>query len=299
MIPHRRWFITVSWQIRYANEPICLFSPFITMDKTFSHQLYLTHQECPTCPAPAEVKQFFVDLLGALFADFTQLSHLSEAQFEELLNSLQHELERILLHNPTRGIGNASQTASDFFNSLPALFETLHQDVGAMYEGDPAAKSKSEVIRTYPGFYAIAAYRMAHKLHQLGVQGIPRIITEHAHSITGIDIHPAASIGNYFCIDHGTGIVIGETTVIGNHVKLYQGVTLGALSVNKEDAVKKRHPTIEDHVVIYSGATILGGETIIGHHSIIGGNVWITQSLNPHTKIYYQSHGNRMVVNEA
>jgi len=267
------------------------------MDKTFSHQLYLTHQACPTCPAPVEVKQFFVDLLGALFADFTQLSHLSEVQFEELLNSLQRELERILHHNPTRGISSASQTASQFFNSLPALYETLHQDITAMYDGDPAAKSKSEVIRTYPGFYAIAAYRIAHKLHQLGVLGIPRIITEHAHSKTGIDIHPGARIGNYFCIDHGTGIVIGETTVIGNHVKLYQGVTLGALSVNKEDAEKKRHPTIEDYVVIYSGATILGGETTIGHHSIIGGNVWITRSLNPNTKIYYQSQGNRMEVN--
>jgi serine O-acetyltransferase len=158
-----------------------------------------------------------------------------------------------------------------------------------MFEGDPAAKSRSEIIRTYPGFYAIAAYRIAHQLHVAGITGIPRIITEHAHSKTGIDIHPAASIGNYFCIDHGTGVVIGETTVIGDHVKIYQGVTLGALSVNKEDAEKKRHPTLEDRVVVYAGATILGGETVIGHDSIIGGNVWITKSVPPNTKIYYQA----------
>jgi serine O-acetyltransferase len=158
-----------------------------------------------------------------------------------------------------------------------------------MYTGDPAARSRSEVIRTYPGFYAISAYRVAHKLVELGVPGIPRIITEHAHSRTGIDIHPEARIGNHFCIDHGTGVVIGETTVIGNHVKIYQGVTLGALSVNKEDAQRKRHPTLEDNVVVYAGATILGGETVIGQGSIIGGNVWLTRSVPAGSKIYYQA----------
>jgi serine O-acetyltransferase len=205
------------------------------------------------------------------------------------MGQLENDLERFLGQSPIRGGQDASSTSRKFFDHLPLLFDSLQQDVTAMFEGDPAAKSRNEVIRTYPGFYAIAAYRVAHELHRLGVQGIPRIITEHAHSLTGIDIHPAARIGNHFCIDHGTGIVIGETTVIGNHVKLYQGVTLGALSVNKEDAEKKRHPTIEDHTVIYSGATILGGETVIGHHSIIGGNVWITRSMAPFTKIYYQS----------
>lgn len=260
------------------------------MDKAFIRQLYLSHQQCPTCPAPAEVAQFFTDLLGALFADFTQLAHLNEKELEELFLRLQSELERILRHNPTPGGGtNPALVAEKFFQLLPSLFNALQQDVTSMYEGDPAAKSRNEVIRTYPGFYAIAAYRLAHALHQLGVQGIPRIITEHAHSKTGIDIHPAARIGTHFCIDHGTGIVIGETAVIGNHVKIYQGVTLGALSVNKEDAEKQRHPTIGDHVVIYSGATILGGETVIGHDSIIGGNVWITKSLAPHSKVYYQA----------
>ena len=269
------------------------------MDKSFIHKLYLSHQECPTCPAPEEVSKFFTNLLGALFADFTQLSHLTEEQFGQLIKQLQVELERILRNSPIRGNKNASEVTEHFFSALPHLYDKLQQDVTAMFEGDPAAKSRSEVIRTYPGFYAIAAYRIAHELLVLGVQGIPRIITEHAHSKTGIDIHPGARIGTGFCIDHGTGIVIGETTVIGNHVKLYQGVTLGALSVNKGDAERKRHPTIEDHVVIYAGATILGGETVIGHHSIIGGNVWITRSLEPNSKIYYQSRMHNEITNES
>jgi len=259
------------------------------MDKAFINKLYITHQACPTCPAPVEVSKFFEDLLGALFADFTQLAHLSESQFEALLEKLQIELVRILRHNPTRGTVDAPQLAEDFFNALPTIFDRLQDDVAAMYEGDPAAKSRNEVVRTYPGFYAIAAYRMAHHLHTLGVTGIPRIITEHAHSRTGIDIHPAARIGEHFCIDHGTGVVIGETSVIGNHVKIYQGVTLGALSVNKEDAEKKRHPTLEDRVVVYAGATILGGETVIGHDSVVGGNVWLTRSIAPNSKVYYQA----------
>lgn len=269
------------------------------MNKDFIHKLYLTHQECPTCPAPSEVSQFFVELLGALFSDFTQLASLSEKQFEELMERLQRELERILRHNPTQGQGNPATLAKSFFDLLPEIFEALQKDITAMFEGDPAAKSRNEVIRTYPGFYAIAAYRIAHELHRLGVPGIPRIITEHAHSKTGIDIHPAAKIGAHFCIDHGTGVVIGETTVIGDHVKLYQGVTLGALSVNKEDAERKRHPTLEDHVVVYAGATILGGETIIGHHSVIGGNVWLTRSTPPHSKIYYQAKMSNGDTNET
>ena len=184
---------------------------------------------------------------------------------------------------------NAAKLREQFFDALPRIYEKLGQDIDAMYEGDPAAKSRDEVIRTYPGFYAIAAYRIAHELHSLGVLGIPRIITEHAHSKTGIDIHPGAKIGDHFCIDHGTGVVIGETSVIGDHVKIYQGVTLGALSVNKEDASKKRHPTLEDNVVVYAGATILGGETVIGKGSVIGGNVWLTSSIPPNSKIYYQA----------
>lgn len=259
------------------------------MEKNFLRKLYQSHQTCPTCPAPSEVSAFYVELLGALFADFTQLSSLTEIQFEELFAGLEKELERILRHNPTRKGENPADLSVAFFAALPVVYDKLEEDITAMYNGDPAAKSRNEVVRTYPGFYAIAAYRIAHALHILGVQGIPRIITEHAHSRTGIDIHPAAKIGSHFCIDHGTGVVIGETTVIGDHVKIYQGVTLGALSVNKEDAEKKRHPTLEDHVVVYAGATILGGETVIGKGSVVGGNVWITNSIPPQSKIYYQA----------
>lgn len=259
------------------------------MDKSFLEKLYHSHQACPTCPSPAEVAVFFSNLLGTLFADYTQLSFPSLAAFEQHVLGLRAELDRIVRFNPHKGQVEVGEVAGQFFDSLPQILEKLNGDVVAMYEGDPAAKSRSEVIQTYPGFYAIAAYRIAHQLHLLGVKGIPRVITEHAHSKTGIDIHPSAIIGNHFCIDHGTGVVIGETAVIGDHVKIYQGVTLGALSVSKDDATRKRHPTLEDHVVVYAGATILGGETIIGHHSVVGGNVWLTRSVPPQSKIYYQA----------
>jgi serine O-acetyltransferase len=266
------------------------FIPYLAqMDQSFLKKLFLAHQACPTCPSPEEVSSFFTQFLGTLFADFAQLSFSSEQDFEDHIFQLRNELERILLFNPHKGSTDPVKIAENFFERLPAIYEKINQDVSAMFDGDPAAKSKSEVIRTYPGFYAIAAYRIANDLHSSGVKGIPRIITEHAHSRTGIDIHPAATIGEYFCIDHGTGVVIGETTVIGNHVKIYQGVTLGALSVNKEDAERKRHPTLEDHVVVYAGATILGGETIIGKNSVIGGNVWLTRSVPANSKIYYQA----------
>ena len=224
-----------------------------------------------------------------MYADFAKLSFETEQEFKLHVDSLKRELERILTFNPHRSAKEASQVATLFFEGIPELYDTLNKDVDAMFEGDPAAKSRSEVIRTYPGFYAIAAYRVAHQLHQYGVAEIPRIITEHAHSKTGSDIHPGARIGKHFCIDHGTGIVIGETAIIGDHVKIYQGVTLGALSVSKEDAEKKRHPTLGDHIVVYAGATILGGETVIGSNSIIGGNVWLTRSVPSDSKIYYQS----------
>ena len=259
------------------------------MDHSFLRKLYLSHQACPTCPSPAEVADFFSQLLGTLFADYTQLTFAGEEAFREHVDKLEAELQRIIQFNPNRSDVDPEKVTRNFMESLPSIYERIQQDVTAMFDGDPAAKSRGEVIRTYPGFYAVAAYRIANHLYAQGVQGIPRIITEHAHSKTGIDIHPGARIGSYFCIDHGTGVVIGETTVIGDHVKIYQGVTLGALSVNKEDAEKKRHPTLEDHVVVYAGATILGGETIIGHDSVIGGNVWLTRSVPPHSKLYYQA----------
>lgn len=175
----------------------------------------------------------------------------------------------------------------EFMESIPELQRLLLKDVEAELEGDPAAKSKEEIIFSYPGIFAIFVYRIAHQLYKLEVPLIPRIMTEYAHGKTGIDINPGAQIGEYFFIDHGTGIVIGETTIIGNHVKIYQGVTLGALSTQKgqELAGVKRHPTIEDNVVIYANTTILGGETVIGRNSVIAGNTFITESIPPNTKV--------------
>jgi serine O-acetyltransferase len=259
------------------------------MNQNFLQKLYAAHAQCPTCPSPTEVAQIFTRLLGTLFPDFSHESFSKFEDFEIYFEELRRDLEEMLKHSSGKGSFDSKDVARYFFEALPEIQQRIEDDVTAMYEGDPAARSRDEVIRTYPGFYAIAAYRFAHELHRLGVEGIPRVITEHAHSKTGIDIHPAAKIGEHFCIDHGTGVVIGETTVIGNHVKIYQGVTLGALSVDKSDAEKKRHPTIEDHVVIYAGATILGGDTIIGHNSVVGGNVWLTRSVPAYSKIYYQA----------
>jgi len=180
--------------------------------------------------------------------------------------------------------------SQNFIQTLPGLREILATDVRAAMEGDPAAKSYDEVIASYPGLFAITVQRIAHELYCLSVPRLPRAMTEYAHSFTGIDIHPGARIGKSFFIDHGTGVVIGETTEIGNRVRLYQGVTLGALSMPKEAVEsfrnKKRHPTIEDDVIIYSNTTVLGGETVIGARSTIGGNVWITESVPPDTKVY-------------
>ncbi len=182
-----------------------------------------------------------------------------------------------------------SQTLT-FLETIPRIREALARDVEAAYEGDPAAKGYDEIIFSYPCIFAITVYRLAHELYQSSIPLLPRIMTEYAHSKTGIDIHPGARIGKYFFIDHGTGVVIGETSEIGDNVKIYQGVTLGAMSFPKDAEGKiirgrKRHPTIEDGVIIYAGATVLGGKTVIGEGSIIGGNVWLTHSVPPRTKV--------------
>ena len=185
----------------------------------------------------------------------------------------------------------AQQISLEFFRSIPAVRAVAQTDVEAFYSGDPAAFSVDEIIFCYPGLFAITVYRLAHILYQLKVPVLPRIMTEHAHSVTGIDINPGATIGNYFFIDHGTGIVIGETTVIGDYVKIYQGVTLGALTTRGGQSLrgKKRHPTIEDHVTIYAGASILGGGTVIGRESVVGSNVFITHSIPPCTTVSVKS----------
>lgn len=174
-----------------------------------------------------------------------------------------------------------------FFQEIPEVRAMVQTDLQAAYDGDPAATGMEEIVFSYPGLFAITVYRLAHVLYTLGVPMIPRIMTEHAHSVTGIDIHPGATIGKYFFIDHGTGIVVGETTVIGDNVKLYQGVTLGALSTRGGQKLrgKRRHPTIEDNVTIYAGASVLGGETVIGRDSVIGSNAFITKSIAPNTTV--------------
>ncbi|UCF92951.1 MAG: serine acetyltransferase [Desulfobacterales bacterium] len=181
----------------------------------------------------------------------------------------------------------------ELLEAITSIRKILGTDIRAAYDGDPAARSYDEIIFSYPGIYAMAVYRVAHQLFEFGVPLLPRMMTEHAHSVTGIDIHPGAEIGESFVIDHGTGVVIGETTAIGNNVRIYQGVTLGALSLPK-DAVaalrgKKRHPTIEDDVIIYAGATILGGDTVIGARAVIGGNVWLTESVPPDTTVIIET----------
>lgn len=185
----------------------------------------------------------------------------------------------------------AQLTTIAFMNSLPEIAVMLNKDIEAAYNGDPAAVSKEEILLSYPAFEAVSIYRLAHRLHELDVPLLPRIMTEYAHQLTGIDIHPGAAIGEYFFIDHGTGVVIGETCTIGDRVKIYQGVTLGAKSFELDEngnPVKgiKRHPNIENDVVIYAGATILGGDTTIGHHSVIGGNVWLTASVESYSTVY-------------
>jgi serine O-acetyltransferase len=207
---------------------------------------------------------------------------LFEDKKEELNKVLSEFLQQV-------GIENSNKVSDLFFEDLYLIHEVLLSDLNAIVAFDPAAKSRSEVLLAYPGFFAIVVYRIANNLWNKGVEILPRVLSEFVHSKTGIDIHPAASIGEQFFIDHGTGIVIGETANIGNNVKIYQGVTLGALSVSKDKAEVKRHPTIEDNVIIYASATILGGKTIIGNGSVVGGNVWITESIPSQSLVYHKS----------
>ena len=225
------------------------------------------------------------------FRMYNAKHHLSML-IEDVMYNLNREI-RLVFQN--EGMENAEENAEEkaqevclaFFDEIPRIRALVQTDVQAAYDGDPAATSKDEVIFCYPGLFAITVYRLAHVLYALGVPMIPRIMSEHAHGITGIDIHPGATVGDYFFIDHGTGIVIGETTVIGSHVKIYQGVTLGGLTTRGGQSLrgKKRHPTIEDNVTIYAGASVLGGETVIGRDCVIGSNAFITASVPPCTTV--------------
>ena len=201
---------------------------------------------------------------------------------------LQSDLTE-LISNVLIDTENTETLVKQFFTELETIHSWLEADLETVFNFDPAAKSRSEVLVAYPGFFAIAIYRLSNQLWKMNVPVLPRLISEYVHSKTGIDIHPGAKIGERFFIDHGTGIVIGETSIIGNDVKIYQGVTLGALTVSKDKAELKRHPTIENNVIIYANATILGGNTTIGNESIIGGNVWITNSIPPKSLVYHKS----------
>jgi len=232
-----------------------------------------------------KTKRWVKDLYETLFLP---QNDNTEDQLKRNFKALQETLSE-QINTVTGDQDSTEKQVNQFFESLPDLYDQLVLDAKSIVEFDPAADSLEEVYLAYPGFFATYVYRISHQLWSQKVKILPRVISEYAHSKTGIDIHPGATIGKSFFIDHGTGIVIGETTVIGNNVKIYQGVTLGALNVSKEKAHQKRHPNIEDDVIIYSGATILGGETTIGRESIIGGNVWITQSVPANSLVYHKS----------
>ncbi|HIR13958.1 MAG TPA: serine acetyltransferase [Candidatus Choladousia intestinavium] len=248
------------------------------------------------------ILEILEEIRYVIFPGFFEMKHLNREAVPyhvgELLEDIDYKLKKqvakALYHKESKEElseeevqKEAEQIVTSFLNRIPALREILATDVQAAYEGDPAAFNTDEVIFSYPGVFAITVNRVAHELHRMGVPLIPRMMTEYAHNLTGIDIHPGAVIGSYFFIDHGTGVVVGETTEIGNHVKLYQGVTLGALSTRGGQSLRhtKRHPTLEDNVTVYSGASILGGETVIGEGATIGSNAFITSSVPGGTRV--------------
>lgn len=272
----------------------------------------INRSEGENFPNRQNVLTVLADLQSLIFPGFkiaeditpTNIRYITGTKVNNVIALLTKEIQKALVYTLLLNNGSkenvtksscfklAEQTSIALLEEIPEIRRMLMLDVQAMVRGDPAAKSCEDVILSYPGLQAIEVYRIAHFLHQNGVPVIPRIMSEYIHSRTGIDINPGAKIGESFFIDHGTGIVIGETTVIGNNVKIYQGVTLGALSVKKELQNKKRHPTIEDNVTIYAGATILGGETIIGRGSTIGGNTWITKSVPAGTLVTQDNSDN-------
>jgi serine O-acetyltransferase len=237
-------------------------------------------------PLKRDVAAFVDGLLGVLFPQLSDDATASPDELAARLVLARRDLRGLVA--PLTGEADAVRVVDAFGESLPDIHARLVLDAEAISAGDPAAESIDEVIAAYPGFLAIAIHRIAHEIHHLGVPILPRLLAEVAHTRTGVDIHPGASIGRSFCIDHGTGVVVGETAVIGDEVKLYQGVTLGALSVAKSAAGTKRHPTIGNRVVIYANATVLGGETVVGDDSVVGGNVFLTNSV-PSDSIVYQS----------
>lgn len=237
---------------------------------------------------PVESTQQFVDELVIFLFPLKGNRTVSLKSLQKELRRLRFRLSELLYPIHGDAEDEVTHIVETFFNRLPEVYSLLLNDSNAFLDSDPSAKGIEEIIMSFPGFYAISVYRIAHELQMLNVPLLPRIISEYIHGKTGIDIHPSAKIGKNFFIDHGTGVVIGETTEIGDNVKIYQGVTLGALFVERALRDQKRHPTIQDDVIIYAGSTILGGKTIIGRGSVIGGNVWLTESVEPHSLVYHQ-----------
>jgi serine O-acetyltransferase len=272
------------------------------------------HLDRRPLPSHAELVRVLMTIHELLFPGYIGAQGLTgetlrlhvESRMAWLFETLTEQITRAIDHGTKLDTAcrvtdlDAPECASEFLARLPHLRSVLATDVQAAYEGDPAASCMDEIIFSYPSIYAVMVYRLAHELYKLRIPLIPRIMTEHAHHRTGIDIHPGTRIGSRFFIDHGTGVVIGGTAIIGDNVKLYQGVTLGAFSFDKDATGQlvrntKRHPTIEDDVVIYAGATILGGDTVIGRGSVIGGNVWLTHSVPPGTRVLQDSPNLRII----
>jgi serine O-acetyltransferase len=255
--------------------------------KQFPRTLAAIHRECcHQVPSKKGAVEFLGDMVALLFP-VTHGQIFSGDEIEYRWLDLQLQFKRLITPVLPDGVRRGELT-DRFFGQIPAIYAELVEDAEMFAQSDPASRGGEEVVLCYPGFYAIMVYRLAHAIHVSGIPILPRLLSEHAHSRTGIDIHPGASIGRHFYIDHGTGIVIGETSVIGQGVKMYQGVTLGATFVKKDLQGVKRHPTIEDGVILYAGCTILGGDTVVGQGSVIGGNVWLTESVAPGTKVFYR-----------
>jgi len=258
------------------------------MKATFAEFLNTVNNSfCIDVPSMIDSHRFVDDLMVLLFPiKGNRKMDLRETEIR--LERMRLRLKELLIPLEKDIKESPENVARLFFEQLPEVYKNLLEDAQTFMKSDPAARCVEEIILCYPGYSCLVVHRMAHVLYTLDVPVLPRVMSEYVHGMTGIDIHPGANIGKNFFIDHGTGIVIGETSQIGDNVKMYQGVTLGAVFVEKEMADTKRHPTIEDNVIIYAGSTILGGKTVIGHDTVIGGNVWLTESVLPHSVVYRQ-----------
>ncbi|MFT4094759.1 MAG: serine acetyltransferase [Niabella sp.] len=262
------------------------FENLMMSNEKFIKLLLQNNARIGNLPDKDLAQQFIDDIFQFLFIPKTGINQ-KETDLEKGLYALKSHLAT-LIYDVVNDGGKSQMQADAFFEALPGLYAALQKDAEAFVANDPAALNISQILQTYPGFYAIAVYRISNQLRRQDIRGLPRIFAEYAHSKTGIDIHPHATIGSHFFIDHGTGVVIGETSIIGNNVRMYQGVTIGALNSAKTKKQAKRHPSIEDNVIIYSGATILGNITV-GHDTVIGGNAWVTFDVPANSLVYNQS----------